>query len=218
MIYFVATPIGNLGDLTDRSKDLFRSCDLVIAEDTRQTIKILNHLGVRKEIISFNVKSSESKLERISRKIKKSHITLYCSDAGTPNLSDPGFRIVKWALENNIEIHPLPGPSAVTALISICPFPCNEFVFKGYFPKKKGRMKMIEYIREADVPIFFFESPYRIDKTLKLLKEGLEKNYQIVIGRELTKKFEEVIISDISSINHDSIKNKGEFIFAIKKT
>lgn len=214
MLYIVATPIGNLQDLSQRAKDLICRCDLVLAEDSRQTKKILNYLGVSKRIISCHEHTRNHKLDRIIDNISNAESVVYCSDAGTPNLSDPGGKLVAKAIEKGIEVSPIPGPGSLTALISICPFSCNNFVFIGYFPKKKGRTKTVEFIKGSNMPVFFFESPHRIKKTLEILKAKIpQKN--IIIGRELTKKFEQIIIINLAQINIGKIRDKGEFVLGV---
>lgn len=148
--------------------------------------------------------------------LKAGKSAAYLSDAGTPNISDPGGKLVEFALKNDIAVSPIPGPSSLTTLISVAPFACSNFVFLGYFPKKKGREKIIEKIKNYDMPVFFFESPYRIKKTLNHLKERLE-GYHILIGRELTKKFEEIIFCDLNNPGLQNITEKGEFVFALVK-
>lgn len=217
MLYIVSTPIGNMSDLSQRAKDAFLEADIILSEDTRKTLKILSYLKIRgKKIISCNEHCGETKLAKILGQLSKDCHGVFCSDAGTPNVSDPGGRVVEEALKRNIKIVPIPGPSALTTLISACPFSCSNFVFLGYFPKKKGRQKTIELIRQTESPIFFLESPHRITKTLKLLRENLQESYTIVIGRELTKYFEQIIVSDLDKLEIDSIIPKGEFILCLK--
>jgi 16S rRNA (cytidine1402-2'-O)-methyltransferase len=214
MLYIISTPIGNLQDLSQRAKDIFCGCDLVLAEDTRQARKILNHLGVSKRVVSCHEHTGGNKLEGIIDEISKTKSAVYCSDAGAPNLSDPGGKLVEGVLEKGVEVSPIPGPSALTTLISVCPFACSRFEFIGYFPKKKGRQTAAWYIKNSEIPIFFFESPHRIKKTVAILKEKLPEK-KVIIGRELTKKFEQITISHLSQINIDTICEKGEFVLGI---
>jgi len=207
MLYLVATPIGNLEDITDRAKRILGEADFVLAEDTRRTGILLKHLGIDKKIISFHEHSNSEKLNWIIDQLSNCKISVaYVSDAGTPNLSDPGGKLVEAASKAGIEISPIPGSSALTALISVAPFSCSKFQFLGYFPKKKGREKMAEYVKNQDMPIFFYESPYRIHETLEFLA-----------GR-LIKKFEQVIFADLQDKKtFETILAKGEFVFAIIK-
>lgn len=214
MLYIVSTPIGNLQDLSQRAKDVFCGCNLVLAEDTRQARKILNYLGVSKRVVSCHEHTGGDKLEGIVDEISNAKSAVYCSDAGVPNLSDPGGKLVERVLEKGIEVSPIPGPSALTTLISACPFSCSHFEFIGYFPKKKGRQTATSYIKNSKIPIFFFESPHRIKKTIDMLKERLPEK-RVIIGRELTKKFEQIIVSDLSSIDVSAICEKGEFVLGV---
>ena len=217
MLYLVSTPIGNLGDITIRATDVLKSVDLILAEDTRQTGKILQRFKIESKLVSFHEHASEEKLEWVISKLKEGKKIALVSDAGVPNLSDPGGKLVEQALKHQIQVSPIPGPSALTALISVAPFACSQFIFLGYFPKKKGRQTMIKTIQESDHPIFFYESPHRITKTLNFLKDHLE-GFNILIGRELTKKFEEIRFFDLMSQSDiDTIRAQGEFVFSLVK-
>lgn len=220
MLYVVSTPIGNMSDLSPRASKTIIEADVILAEDTRKIAKILNFLGLSvkdKKVISCNERCSDNKIAKIFDQYSSSNKVVFCSDAGTPNVSDPGGKVVQEALSRGFKVIPVPGPSALTALISVSPFSCNKFIFNGYFPKKKGRLNVLKTIEQAEHPIFFFESPYRIIKTLRLLQDNLDGQYHIIIGRELTKYFEEVIFSDLASLNVETIKTKGEFVFGIKR-
>jgi 16S rRNA (cytidine1402-2'-O)-methyltransferase len=176
---------------------------------------LLNHLNINKKAVSFHEHSNLKKLDWVIDELKSGKNLAFVSDAGTPNLSDPGGKLVEAALEVGIEVSPIPGPSSLTALISVAPFSCSNFQFLGYFPKKKGREKMAEYLKNQDMPVFFLESPYRIHKTLDLLA-GRLTNHHILIGRELTKKFEQIIYASLQDKKtFETIPPKGEFVFAI---
>lgn len=213
-VYFVATPIGNLSDLSARAVETIKSADLVISEDTRVSIKILNHLGIKKRLLSIHEHSSREKLASAVAEIKNTKKTVYLSDAGTPNLSDPGGKLAQILMEEGIKIVPIPGPSALTALISVAPFACNQFTFLSFFPKKKGRQTLIAELKTAKQPYFFFESPHRITKTLELLKAELPEHF-ILIGRELSKVFEETIYCPLADLEVNKVVAKGEFVFAV---
>ncbi len=214
MLYIVASPIGNLSDLSRRAEEVIKNADIVLAEDTRQTVKLLHYLNIKKKLISCHEHTNDSRLELIINQIANINSAVYLTDAGTPNLSDPGGRLIDAALSKGINIVPIPGPSALTTLISASPFPCSKFQFIGYFPKKRGREKMISIIQRSKIPVFFFESSHRICKTLDLLKgKLLQKN--IIIGRELSKKFEQIIVSSLDTLDVESIPDKGEFVIGI---
>lgn len=213
MFYFIAGPIGNLKDLSMRAKEVLSEVEYVLAEDTRQTQKLLNYYHINKKTVSFNQRSG-GKIKDIVCDLKNGSDIALLSDAGTPGLCDPGGLLAEALFNEALEFTALPGPSSLTTLISLAPFACSNFLFMGYFPKKKGREKTISNIRVLKYPVFFFESPHRIEKTLAMLKKNLpERN--ILLGRELTKKFEEIIFCRLSELNIDEIKALGEFVFAI---
>jgi 16S rRNA (cytidine1402-2'-O)-methyltransferase len=218
MLYLVSTPIGNLGDISDRAIKTLSDCDFVLAEDTRNTGKLLNLLGLKKRMISLHEHTNDEKLEKLIEQIGAGGDFCYVSDAGTPNMSDPGGKLVQKALESGLTVSPIPGASCLTSLISVAPFSCSQFVFMGFFPKKKGREKMIKFVENTEMPVFFLESCHRITKTLDYLAMKLD-GYNILLGRELTKKFEQIEyfpLSDKDVINR--IAPKGEFVFALAKT
>lgn len=212
MLYVVATPIGNMSDLSSRAIEIISNVDFILSEDTRVASKILAHLGIRKPLISLHEHTSGEKLDQIITRLRDENAALV-SDAGTPNISDPGGRFLEKIYAKEIEVSPIPGPSALTTLLSVAPFPADRFLFMGYFPKKKGRQKMIAYIKETETPIIFYESPHRINKTLALFANGLIGK-RILIGRELTKKFEQIIDVEISA-ELPRLIEKGEFVLAL---
>jgi 16S rRNA (cytidine1402-2'-O)-methyltransferase len=217
MLYMVATPIGNLSDMSSRSIDILNSVEYIACEDTRQTKKLLDRFKIKKKLTSIHEHSSLYKLEEIVEDLKAGIDIAYASDSGTPNLSDPGGRLVELAMQNNIPVSPIPGPSALTALISVAPFSCSDFRFIGFFPRKKGRLTLTKEIATAKSPIFFYESPKRIRKTLNLLKDALPGK-KVLIGREVSKIHEQIMVLDLSLTNEDNINNipeRGEFVLAI---
>jgi 16S rRNA (cytidine1402-2'-O)-methyltransferase len=238
MLYILSTPIGNLEDLSSRAKRILGEADLILAEDTRQAGKLIFYLSsssrkrsastlgipdpdfIRSRmtsVISFHEHSDARKLAMVIGEIKSGKDVVYLTDAGTPNLSDPGGKLVEAAMTAGIAVSPIPGPSALTALISVAPFSCQEFIFKSYFPKKKGREKMIEYIKSQKMPVYFFESPHRIQKTLEFLAERLP-GHKILIGRELTKRFEQIVFCHLTDGKTlERIIPKGEFVLALVK-
>lgn len=199
-LYIVATPIGNLKDITFRAIDTLKEVDLIICEDTRQTKKLLNHYKIKKPVLSYHQHSSEKKMQNLMNRIVKGENAAYVSDAGTPNISDPGGRLVELAFDLGIKTIPVPGPSALTALISVSGIKMDKFCFLGYIPHKKGRKKFYKKIEGSEIPIIFFESPYRILKTLNDLSEIIPKR-QMIIGRELTKMFETIYKGEVSHLS-----------------
>lgn len=216
MLYIVATPIGNLGDFSFRAVEILKSCDLILTEDTRKSSILLNKYAIKKPLKSFHEHSSQEKLSSVVEELNKGKTLALLSDAGTPGLSDPGGKLIAKAIENKIQVIPIPGPSALTALISVAPFATTEFVFLGFFPKKKGREKIIEEIKSYKKPVYFFESPKRIRKTLLHFKEKLP-DFSVLIGRELTKIHEEIVFIPLQDLQIDEITEKGEFVFALYK-
>ncbi|MFA7141742.1 MAG: 16S rRNA (cytidine(1402)-2'-O)-methyltransferase [Candidatus Paceibacterota bacterium] len=210
MLYIVSTPIGNLKDMTFRGKEVLESVSIILAEDTRVTKKLLSSYGISKEIIRFDEHAKEEKFKLIEKLLKENDLA-FVSDAGTPNISDPGFKLVE-RFKEDVEIVPIPGVSALTAIISVADIPMNKFVFMGFPPAIKKRKKFFEEVFNAKYPVVLYESPHRIKKTLKELSEF--EDFDCIIGRELTKKFETIYYGKISEIE---IKEKGEFVLIIKR-
>ena len=221
-MYIVATPIGNLKDITLRALRILKEVDFILCEDTRVTKKLLSHYQIDKPLISYHQHSRLEKVEHIIELLKEGkNLALVC-DAGTPGISDPGNELVSRVFEaglQTVRIVPIPGVSALTTIASIAGFPMDRFLFLGFPPAKKGRKKFFEEIAQSKYPVILYESPYRIMKTLHELKTT---NYQLqtVVGRELTKKFESVHRGTISEVI-DEIKKgelKGEFVIVINFT
>jgi len=220
ILYVVATPIGNLGDITLRALETLKSIDYIACEDTRVTSKLLNHYSIQKTLISYHQHSELKKIDLIINKLKEGMSIALVTDAGTPGVSDPGNILVAEAIKNDVEIQSIPGPSALGALISIAGIDLQKFLFLGFPPHKKGRETFFKEVIESKYPVIYYESPHRFIKNLELLKL-LECQKRIIIGRELTKVFEQVIRGDVNEIlayfekNQDKIK--GEFVVVIDK-
>ena len=223
ILYIVATPIGNLEDLTFRALKILKEVDLILCEDTRVTKKLLEHYGIKTPVLSYHQHSKLTKIDYILELLKEGKNLALVSDAGTPGISDPGNKLINEIVEKveMVEIVPIPGPSAVTAAASISGFPMDKFLFLGFPPKKRKRKKFFEEVINSKYSVIFYESPYRILKTLKELQ--LEaKTYtlepKIVVCRELTKKFETIyrgkIEEVIEKIEKDKIK--GEFVVIVE--
>lgn len=213
-LFIVATPIGNLKDITLRALETLRFCDLVLAEDTRVTSKLLVAFDIQKTLISFNEYSKNKKVDEVIKKLLAGGSICLVTDAGTPGVSDPGGVLVEKAYANCIEVIGLPGPSAITLALSISGFVANEFLFLGYFPKKKGRQTLIKSLIKEKRTVVFYESPYRIKRTLEDISNSLPDR-EILVGRELTKKFEEIYRGKVTDIK-DKVKEKGEFVLVLK--
>ena len=219
VLYIVGTPIGNLNDLSSRAINILENVNLIACEDTRQTKKIMSKFKIKNSMISFNKFNSVKRIPNIIENLTKGESIALVSDAGMPNICDPGEELVKKARTNNIETVCIPGPcAAIVALVS-SGFPASKFVFEGFLPKKKSdREKILIEISENQKTTILYESPHRINRLLKELKEFCGGSREIQIARELTKKFEEIIGPDIDSVIN-IFKNKdavGEFTIIIK--
>lgn len=213
MLYIVATPIGNLGDISQRALDTLSQVDVILCEDTRVTAKLLNHYEINKKMIPLHQHSTEEKMNAV---LKQYDNIAYVSDAGTPGISDPGNKLVAVARDLDIEVTPIPGASAVISALSISGFPTDKFLFMGFMPRR-GRNKVLEEIRDTKYTIAFYESPHRILKTLEDLAPYLGER-KICVCRELTKKFESIYVGAVSEVLTEVIKKqKGEFVVVISK-
>ncbi len=215
-LYVVGTPIGNLSDITFRAVEILKLVDFIVCEDTRVTKILLDHYSVTKPFVVVNAQNESKKIEEILEKLGNGLLCALVSDAGTPSISDPGTRLVNAVIKNDFEIIGIPGPSAVTLALSISGLPTDSFVFEGFLPQKKGRQKKLLELSNIERTIVLYESTYRIEKLLSELKEFMP-NRQLAIGRELTKKFEEVWRGTASEILNDLNKKiiKGEFVVII---
>jgi 16S rRNA (cytidine1402-2'-O)-methyltransferase len=216
MLYVVATPIGNLRDITLRALDVLKEVDFILCEDTRTSGVLLKHYDIHKELISFNARMEEKKIESVIKRIKSGDTCALLSDAGTPAISDPGVRLVNEARKNDIEIAGIPGANAAILALSIAGLPTDSFVFEGFLPQKKGRQKILKILSEEERTIVLYESMYRIEKLINEINEYMPDRV-IAIGRELTKKFEELWRGKPNEIL-DSLpdhKLKGEFVVII---
>tara|TARA_B100000927_G_scaffold44729_1_gene32076 strand:+ start:12553 stop:13245 length:693 start_codon:yes stop_codon:yes gene_type:complete len=217
-LFVVGTPIGNLADITYRAVDTLNSVDFIFAEDTRVSKKLLNHYNIDKKIYSYHDHSKDSEVEKLTNLLESGNDVALISDAGTPTVSDPGYRLIRECVKKGVDIVPIPGPSAVTAALSVAGLPSDSFTFVGFLPQKKGRIKKIEQLSEINNTIILFESPHRLLKTLNQLFEILG-NRQVAIGRELTKLYEEIIRGNLKDVIQEFSKKsvKGEIVIMIGK-
>jgi 16S rRNA (cytidine1402-2'-O)-methyltransferase len=217
--YIVATPIGNLKDITLRALEILGDADFILCEDTRQTSKLLNHFKISKPLISYFQHSKVAKVEYIISLLKQGKKLALVTDAGTPGISDPGNMLIRQIIDNQVRVNfvPIPGPCAAIAALSVSGFPTDKFIFMGFPPHKKGREKFFKEIAEAKHTIVFYESVHRIIKALEQLKNILGENRQIIVCRELTKQFETIYRGNINEVL-ESVKNdkiKGEFVIVV---
>ena len=219
ILYVVATPIGNLGDMSSRAVDVLSKVDLIASEDTRVTRRLLSHFEIENRCISYHDKNEIYKAEKLVNLLCESNSLALVSDAGTPCISDPGYRIVNLAKRSGIEVVTIPGASAVTAALSISGLPTDHFFFEGFLPKKKGRKTRFKFLSELEASVVIYESPMRIIKTLNDISACMGSNRVLSVCREITKKFEEVFMGTVEeAIAYFSQKNpKGEFVIVIAK-
>lgn len=217
-LYVVATPIGNLGDITFRAIETLKNVDFVAAEDTRTAKKLFTKFDIHSSLVAFHAHSSERETEKILEKLKNGKSVALISEAGTPTISDPGAVLVRRAIEEGIKVVPIPGACAAVAALSASGLRTDKFVFLGFLPTKKGRQKLFESLREEKRTVVFYESPHRVLKTVTQLVEILGAERQIVLARELTKIHEEFFRGDLSSAVEflKSKKPRGEFTILLE--
>ena len=219
ILYVVSSPIGNLGDLSYRAVDVLSSVQMIAAEDTRTTSILLKKYSINKKCISYHEKNENIKFLKIIDLLNEGLDIALISDAGTPCLSDPGYRIVNAARKSNIEVVSIPGASSITAALSISGLPSDHFYFEGFLPKKKGRKTRLEFLSSLDCSIVIFESPNRIIKTLNGISEYFG-NRAISVCREITKVYEENYFGYVDEIliRLDKLsKIRGEFVLIVSK-
>lgn len=219
-LYIIATPIGNLADITLRALESLKTVDFIIAEDTRHTGNLLKHYLIEKPLTSFHAQSSPTKAEELCKKIIKEGSAAYVSDAGTPCISDPGFLLLREARKQKINIIPIPGVSALTTLVSVAAVPVDSFVWHGFLPHKKGRQTLIKSLEDTKVSHIFYESVHRFPKLLTELNEYLKADRVIVVGRELTKMHEEIFRGTLQeALQYFNKENtRGEFVVLVAPT
>jgi 16S rRNA (cytidine1402-2'-O)-methyltransferase len=218
-LYLVATPIGNLEDITLRALRILQEVDYVLCEDTRVTGKLLHHHGIKAKMHRYDAHTSDSAHAQITADLEAGKSIALVSDAGTPGVSDPGVLLIKQARAIGARVDVVPGPSAVTAVVSLAGIAGNQFSFLGFVPHKKGRETFFNSLAQYDHPTVFFESTHRVLKTL----EALNKVYPdstVYIGRELTKMHEELLVGTaaelLSVLTKTPVKQKGEFVLIVE--
>jgi 16S rRNA (cytidine1402-2'-O)-methyltransferase len=218
ILYIVSTPIGNLEDITLRALRILKEVDLIAAEDTRHTSHLLKHYDIHTPLTSYFEGNELKKKEFILSKLKHGDRIALVSDAGTPGISDPGFRLIQLAIENQIPVVPIPGPSALISALSIAGLPTDAFLFKGFLPhKSKKRQDLLKQLKEVRETLIFYESPHRLAETLRDILETLGDR-EMVLTRELTKVYEEVLRGRVSQIRSQigERKLKGEITLVIE--
>lgn len=217
-LYIVATPIGNLEDMTLRALRILKEVDLIACEDTRVTSKLLAHYSISKSLTSLHHHSGKVQFDKIIAELEEGKGVAFVSDAGTPGVSDPGNKLVEEVLVAGYEVVPIPGVSALATIISVAGVDMQSFSFFGFPPHKKGRETFFKKVSASDIPAMYYESPHRVLKNLQLLKEFAPQK-KIILGRELTKMFEQVVRGSIDEVlqyfTENPTKVKGEFVVIV---
>ena len=216
-LFLVPTPIGNLGDMTYRAVTTLKEVDLILAEDTRTSSKLLNHYQITTPMQAFHMHNEHRKMEEVGSKLTSGmHIALI-SDAGTPGISDPGFLLVREALSLDIKVSCLPGPTAMIPALVQSGMACDRFVFEGFLPPKKGRNKRIEKLVDENRTLVFYESPHKLLKTLTQFSEIFGSERGVSVSRELSKMYEETFRGTLNeALDHFNAQlPKGEFVICV---
>ena len=217
-LILIPTPIGNLNDITIRSIEAIKEVDLILCEDTRNSIKLLNHLKIKKKLKSYHKFNEHSTVKSIIQNINNGIKVGLISDAGTPSISDPGYLIVNHCINNNIDVECLPGPTALIPALVVSGLPTDRFTFEGFLPLKKGRKKRLNELLNEKRTMIFYESPHKINKTLKDFEEYFGSDRLISVTKEISKIYESTVrgnVKDIKSFFSDK-KLKGEFVIVVE--
>ena len=216
-LYIVPTPIGNLDDITLRAIEVLRRADFILAEDTRTTRFLLDHLGIERPLRSHHKFNEHATVAAVTESIAAGRTVALVSDAGTPGISDPGFLLVRTCLEAGIEVETLPGATALIPALVQSGFPCDRFCFEGFLPQKKGRNKQLQARAGEERTMIFYESPYRVVRCLEQLAEVFGAERRVSVSRELTKKFEQTVRGTIGEVleHFRTTEPKGEFVLVV---
>jgi 16S rRNA (cytidine1402-2'-O)-methyltransferase len=217
-LFLVPTPIGNLGDMTFRAVETLNQVDLILAEDTRTSTKLLKHFNIQKPLVSFHMHNEHRKLSEVISKLISGYTIAVISDAGTPGISDPGFLLVREAIANEVEVECLPGSTALIPALVQSGLSTERFVFEGFLPPKKGRKKRFENLVDETRTIILYESPHKILKTLNQLIDFFGPERAVSVSRELSKMYEETFRGTlIEAIEYFSLNiSKGEFVICLE--
>jgi 16S rRNA (cytidine1402-2'-O)-methyltransferase len=217
-LYLVPTPLGNLEDITLRSIRILKEADILLAEDTRTSRVLLQHLGIDKRLLSHHQHNEHQSTPEIIRLLQSGNIVALVSDAGTPGISDPGFLLVRACVKAGIDVECLPGPTAFVPALVISGIPCDRFHFEGFLPLKKGRQTRLTELAAFESTIVLYESPHKLVKTLGQLVEYMGPDRQASVSRELTKMFEETIRGTLTEIltHFQSHEPRGEFVIVVE--
>lgn len=216
-LILIPSPIGNLDDITNRAIETIKNVDLILCEDTRRTIKLLNHLGIKKTLKSYHKFNEHSIVEKIINDIKGGVKAGLLSDAGTPGISDPGYLIVKKCIDNQIDVECLPGPTALIPALVVSGLPSERFTFEGFLPIKKGRKTRLEELSSEKRTMIFYESPHKLIKTLTDFLKTFGPERQVSVTKEISKVFESTVRGNLKEVLNQisDIKVKGEFVIVV---
>ncbi len=221
LLYIVATPIGNLSDISERAVEILKQVGLIAAEDTRHSKTLLERFGIKTRVTAYHEHNEEKVTQQLIQQIQKGESIALISDAGTPLINDPGYNLVVSAHDNKIQVVPVPGPSAIITALSASGLPTNKFIYEGYLPaKNKARETRLKELKNESRTLVFYEAPHRIVESLKNMQEIFGEQRRVTIGRELTKQFEQIVRDQLSVINkkieNEEIKQKGEFVVVVE--
>lgn len=219
-LYIVATPIGNLGDISQRAIDVLKAVDLIAAEDTRHSKTLLQSFTITTPVRAYHEHNEDETTARLIELLVAGQSIALISDAGTPLINDPGYKLVAAALENGIAVVPVPGPSAIIAALSVAGLPTHRFAFEGYLPAKTtARKKLLKTLTNETRTLVFYETPHRIQDALEDMQSIFGSQRRVSIARELTKRFEQVVLAPVANIIADiadgAITSKGEFVIVV---
>ncbi len=223
LLYIVATPIGNLGDISERAIEILKQVDLIAAEDTRHSKTLLERFGIKTKMSAYHEHNEEKVTPKLIQQIQAGESIALISDAGTPLINDPGYKLVVAAHDNNIQVIPIPGPSAIITALSASGLPTNKFIFEGYLPaKSEARKTRLNELKNESRTLVFYEAPHRIVESANIMQEIFGAERRVTIARELTKQFEQIVRDTFSAINEKlesgEIKIKGEFVVIVEGT
>ena len=219
MLYIVPTPIGNLEDITLRALRILAEVDLILAEDTRTSGKLLSHYEITTHMQSFHTHNEHKKIDYVIEQLKTGKKIALISDAGTPGISDPGFLLSRACVEADIEMTCLPGATALIPALVMSGIPCDKFYFEGFLPQKKGKKTRIEYLLSLPVSFAFYESPFRVLKTLEMIQLLGDQDRKVSICREISKMYEESVtlpLSEMIVFLKGKTQIKGEFVIVVE--
>ena len=217
MLYIIPTPIGNLRDLTYRSQEVLQEADLILAEDTRTSSVLLKHYGIQKPLTPYHQHNEHKILSHLIDQLKEGKKMALITDAGTPGISDPAFLLVRECIQQGIEVQTLPGATAFVPALVNSGLPMTRFSFEGFLPQKKGRMTALKKLLEEERTMIFYESPFRLTKTLNEFIQYFGAERRCSVSRELTKKFEETIRGSLQEVHDHFIQHpvKGELVIVV---